>query len=219
MGSASLYQLARRGARVIGIDRFVPPHDRGSSHGESRITRQAIAEGDEYVPFVLRSHEIWRELEADTGESLLLPVGGLLLGREAGTTARHHGQADFVRRTIAVAERHRITHEVLNATEVGKRFPQFRLVSDEVGYYEPGAGVLRPERCIATQLDRAQAHGAIVRAGETVAGVNAAGNGVQVTTDAAAYTAGYAVVTAGAWLPGLLGGPFATLLEVHRQVL
>src|SRR5689334_3219656 len=79
MGSAALYQLARRGVQAIGIDRFVPPHDSGSSHGESRITRQAIGEGAEYVPFALRSHEIWRELEAETERSLLAPIGGLIL--------------------------------------------------------------------------------------------------------------------------------------------
>ena len=111
MGSATVYQLARRGARVIGIDRFTPPHDRGSSHGESRITRQAVGEGEEYVPLVRRSHEIWRELEAETGERLLLPVGALLLGREGGP-AQHHGREDFVRRTIAVARRHRIAEEL-----------------------------------------------------------------------------------------------------------
>src|SRR5215510_6351541 len=98
MGSAALYQLARRGIRVTGIDRFAPPHDRGSSHGESRITRQAIGEGEEYVPFALRSHEIWRELEAETGRSLLAPVGGLILGRDS--TKSIHGHADFVGRTI-----------------------------------------------------------------------------------------------------------------------
>src|SRR2546423_7098241 len=167
MGSAALYQLARRGARVIGIDRFSPPHDRGSSHGESRITRQAIGEGEEYVPFVLRSHEIWRELEADTGEGLLFPVGGLLLSR-ASSNAEHHGQTDFVGRTIQVARHRAIAHEVLNAQEVEKRFPQLRLVGDELGYYEPGAGYLRPERCVAVQLDRAQALGAMARTDETV---------------------------------------------------
>ena len=101
MGSAALYQLARRGITVTGIDRFTPPHDRGSSHGESRITRQAIGEGEEYVPFALRSHEIWRELEADTGRSLFSPIGGLIIGRR--TDAGIHGQADFIGRTIAAA--------------------------------------------------------------------------------------------------------------------
>ena len=218
MGSATLYQLARRGTRVIGVDRFLPPHDRGSSHGESRITRQAIGEGEEYVPFVLRSHEIWRDLETDTGERLLLAVGGLVLGRPS-VSARHHGKEDFVRRTIASADRHRIPHEVLSSPEVHKRFPQFRLVGDELGYYEPGAGLVRPERCVAVQLDRARAHGARVCTGETVLRIVAAGNEVRVVTDATTYTGGFTVITAGAWLPSLLGGRFGKLLKVYRQVL
>lgn len=218
MGSASLYQLARRGARVLGIDRWAPPHDHGSSHGESRITRQAVGEGDEYVPFVVRAHEIWRELEAESGESLLAPVGGLLLGRER-ESAWHHEQPDFVGRTIAVARRHGIAHEVLTPAEVEARFPQFRLVGDEVGYWEPGAGFLRPERCIAVQLDRARALGASVRTGETVVRVRPSGQGVRIETDRASYAAARAVLTAGAWMPGLLGSAFAKLLAVHRQVL
>jgi len=218
MGSATLYQLARRGARVLGIDRFAPPHDRGSSHGESRITRQAIGEGEEYVPFVLRSHEIWRELEADSGERLLSDVGGLFLSRQSGT-ALHHGQADFVGRTIEAARRYRIAHETLGPTEVQHRFPLFRLVGDEVAYYEPGAGFLRPERCVAVQLERARAQGAIVRTGETVVRITPGDRDVQVTTDVATYTAGTAVITAGAWLPGLLGEPFTGFLRIYRQVL
>lgn len=218
MGSATLYQLARRRARVIGIDRFAPPHDRGSSHGESRITRQAIGEGEEYVPFVLRSHEIWRELEAGTGESLFLAVGGLILGRPAGR-ARHHGQVDFVGRTIASARRYRIAHEVLDAGQVQERFPPFRLTGDEVGYYEPGAGLLRPERCVAVQLEQARALGASVRTGETVLRIGPAGSDVQVVTDRKTYTAGHLVVAAGPWLPALLGAPFTALCQVYRQVL
>jgi sarcosine oxidase len=123
MGSAALYQLARRGISVTGIDRFAPPHERGSSHGESRITRQAIGEGEEYVPFALRSHEIWRELEADTGRSLFAPIGGLIIGRR--TDSGIHGQADFIGRTIAAATRFGIEHEVLTADDVTRRFPQF----------------------------------------------------------------------------------------------
>lgn len=218
MGSASLYQLARRGGRALGIDRFAPPHDRGSSHGETRITRQAIGEGEEYVPFVSRSHEIWRELEAATGEALLFPVGGLMLARESAS-AEHHGQVDFVGRTIEVARRCQVPHEVLGAAEVQERFPQFRLVGDEVGYYEPGAGFLRPERCIAVQLDRARALGALVRTGETVIRIVPGPSEVEVVTDAGAYTASRAIVTSGAWLPRLMGGAFEKILTVYRQVL
>jgi sarcosine oxidase len=218
MGSASLYQLARRGARVIGIDRFHPPHDQGSSHGESRITRQAIGEGEEYVPFVLRSHEIWRELEAETGDQLLFQVGGLLMSRESGS-ARHHGQGDFVGRSIVAARRFGIAHEVLRGPEIQHRFPPFRLVGDEIGYYERGAGYLRPERCVAAQLDRARAHGADVRSREAVLRIEPHAADVEVITDKERYTAARVIVTAGAWVPALLGGPFATLLGVYRQVL
>src|ERR1051325_3849354 len=122
VGSAALYQLARRGVRPIGVDRFAPPHDRGSSHGESRITRLAIGEGEAYVPFAIRSHEIWRQLEGETGRSLLAQIGVLILGPRSDSVL--HGQTDFVGRTIAAAERFRIPHEVLTATEASSRVPQ-----------------------------------------------------------------------------------------------
>jgi len=217
MGSAALYQLAKREIHVTGIDRFTPPHERGSSHGESRITRQAIGEGEEYVPFALRSHEIWRELEADTGRSLLSPIGGLIIGRR--TDSGIHGQADFIGRTIAAAVRFGIAHEVLPTDEVTKRFPQFRLAGDETCYYEPGAGFLRPEACVATQIDRARALGAGIRTGETVTRVTADANSVTVVTDAATYSAARVIVTAGAWVPQLLGGAYAKLLRVYPQTL
>jgi sarcosine oxidase len=217
MGSAALYQLARRGVRTIGIDRFEPPHDRGSSHGESRITRQAIGEGAEYVPFALRSHEIWRELEAETGQSLLAPVGGLILGRR--TDPGIHGRADFIGNTIAAAEQFGIEHEVLSASEAMKRFPQFKLTGDETCYHEPGAGFLRPEACITAQLDRARALGAGVRTGQVVKRLNADANGATVVTDSATYAAGHVIVTAGAWVARLLGGAFASVLRVYPQTL
>jgi sarcosine oxidase len=145
-------------------------------------------------------------------------VGGLVLGRAAGG-ARHHGQVDFVRRTIAAARRYGIAHEVLDAAEVVRRFPQFRLGGDEIAYYEPGAGFVAPERCIAAQLARAQAHGATVRTGETVTRIAPGANGVEIVTDHGRLAAGHVVVTAGAWTGELLGGPFRKLLGVYRQAL
>ena len=217
MGSAVLYQSARRGVRAIGIDRFEPPHDRGSSHGESRITRQAIGEGAAYVPFALLSHEIWRELEAETGRSLFEPAGGLILGRPSRATI--HGQTDFVGNTIRTAERFGIAHEVLSPDEVGRRFPQFRLAGDETCYYEPGAGFLRPELCIQTQLDRAIAHGATVHTGQTVHRLTADAHGATVVTDSGTYSAGHVIVTAGAWVPQLLGDAFSKVLRVCQQTM
>jgi sarcosine oxidase len=217
MGAATLYRLARRGIRAIGIDRFSPPHDRGSSHGESRITRQAIGEGEAYVPFALRSHEIWRELEADTGQSLLVECGGLIIGRR--TDGGIHGHADFIGRTIAAADRFAIPHEVLTADETRRRFPQFRLDGDETCYYERGAGFVRPEACVAAQLDRARALGATIRTGEVVRRLTGDAAGVTLTTDSGTLSAGHVVVTAGAWSPQIAGASFARLLRVYRQTM
>lgn len=218
VGSAAAYQLARAGAQVIGIDRFTPPHDRGSSHGATRITRLAVGEGEVYVPLVQRSHMIWRELEAASGESLYLPTGGLIMGSADGR-AHHHGRPDFVRRTAEIAAKHGIAHELLDGAAVARRFPQFITRGDEFAYFEPEAGVLRPERCIAVQLQQAAARGAMLRPGETVTAIEGDARSVSVTTTAGRYQADRAIVTAGPWLPGLVGGRFAAHLRVLRQVL
>src|SRR5271157_1243489 len=102
MGSAALYQLAKLGARAIGIDRFNPPHDQGSSHGDTRITREAIGEGRDFVPLVLRSNQIWEELEAATGRSLLTRNGALVLASQS-ISGNHHGSTSFVQDTISTA--------------------------------------------------------------------------------------------------------------------
>jgi sarcosine oxidase len=215
MGSAALYQLAKRGVRALGIDRFSPPHEHGSSHGDTRITRQAIGEGESYVPIVLRAHEIWREIERETGQRLLDQCGGLVL---AGRTGVHPKKAAFVQQTIAAAERYGIEHEVLNADEIAHRFPQFVLDGDETGYFEPGAGYVYPERCIAAQLDLASRHGATIRTGEIVTGIVPRASGVRVETDKGSYEAERVILSAGAWSPGLAGGPLDRM-ALHRQVL
>ena len=224
VGAATLCQLARRGARVLGIDRFAPPHEHGSSHGESRITRLAIGEGEAYVPLVRRSHAIWRELEAATGRSILTQTGGLVLAPRDGA-ADHHGKPDFVRRTIASAQRFGIVHEVLDANGIRARFPQFHLQGNEIGYYEPEAGFVRPEQAIAAQLDVARALGAQVHAGDPVLALDggAEGESVTVRTASATHTARQVVVAAGPWLPQFL--PQAARdawhgeFEVYRQVM
>src|SRR5439155_19589896 len=103
-GAATLLQLARRGVRALGIDRFAPPHGRGSTHGETRITRLAIGEGEVYTPLVMRSHQIWRELEGETGLELLTQNGALIL-EDAGAHHSLHNRRDFLDRTIASATR------------------------------------------------------------------------------------------------------------------
>ena len=224
LGAATLYQLSQRGVRVLGIDQFAPPHDQGSSHGDSRITRLAVGEGDEYVPFVQRSHVIWRELEARTGRPLMTTTGGLVLAPR-DRVAEHHGKSDFVRRTIACAERFGIAHEVLDAAGIRARFPQFELQGDEIGYHERDAGFVRPEDAIGAQLAMARASGAQTRTGERVQAVEPVGNGdtVCVRTGTASFTADRVVVAAGAWLPEFLGrqarADWQADFSVHRQVM
>ncbi len=218
VGSAALYQAAKLGVRAIGIDRFHPPHDIGSSHGETRITRQAIGEGREYVPLVLRSNQIWEELEATTGRSLLTRNGALIL-QSPHTVGDHHGSQSFLGDTIAAAQENGIAHDVLNASQIRERFPQFRVDNEEAGYFEPGAGFLRPEACIETQLGLAKKLGAVVRTGETVTMVQASGDSVSVTTDRATYSAGQVILTAGPWIGKLLPNTIAQNLRVYRQVM
>ena len=217
-GSATTFQLARRGAKVLGIDRFSPPHTNGSSHGETRITREAIGEGDAYVPLVRRSHRLWREIEAAAGVELFTVTGGLTIGVADGA-GRHHG-VDFLRRTVECAERFGVVHERLDAAAIRARFPQFRLRGDESGYFEPGAGFLRPERCIAAQLALAQAAGARLATDEQVLGFAAAGNGdaIEVRTTRANHLARALVLAVGPWLSRLLDPALGAAYQVHRQV-
>ena len=218
VGSAALYQLAASGVRAIGIDRFHPPHDMGSSHGESRITRLAVGEGSDYAPLVRRSHEIWRELEAAAGEALFLQTGGLIMGPQEGG-ASHHGKDDFVRRTIAVATENDIPHEVLDATAIAARFPQFALRGDEMACFEPSAGLLFPERCIAVQLRLAEAKGAVIHCGEEVSTLTDIQGGVLVKTGQRVIHAARVILTAGAWLPSMAGGRLRDVASVYRQTL
>jgi len=155
MGSATAFQLARKGSSVLGIDQFSPPHTLGSSHGATRVTRQAIGEGEQYVPLVLRSYELWRELESLSGEQLLSITGGVIMANE-GASGNLHGSNKFLDQTVAAARKFGIDHELLTSEQIRTRFPQFQLVGDERGYYEPLMGFLRPEICIQTQLALAE---------------------------------------------------------------
>lgn len=216
-GSAAAYQLAKRGARVLGIDRFSPPHALGSSHGDTRITRLAIGEGAQYTPLVQRSHEIWREIEAQTGERLLTITGGLWISSAARQAETH--VANFFDNTLAAARRFGIAHEVLDAAAIRRRFPQFNVADNEEGYYEPSAGFVRPEACIRAQLALAERHGARIHRGETVLEFAQEGDRVTVRTDRGRYEARHLIVAAGAWLPQLLDADLARHFAITRQVL
>jgi sarcosine oxidase len=208
MGSAAAYHLARRGQRVLGLDAHERGHALGSSHGRSRIIRQAYYEAPEYVPLVQRAYALWRELEAESGRSLLRITGGLTVGPEG---------SELVEGALASARRHGLAHERLTADEVGRRFPAFRLSDDLVAVLEPEAGILAPEACVGAHLDLAARHGAVLRHGEAAGRWRADGGGVRVESAAGDYAAERLVITPGPWASELLGD-LGLPLEVQRVV-
>ncbi|MGC1333045.1 MULTISPECIES: N-methyl-L-tryptophan oxidase [unclassified Pseudomonas] len=218
MGAATVYQLAKAGVTVAGIDRHHPPHTFGSSHGDTRITRLSVGEGAQYVPIVRESHRIWRELEAESGESLFEQSGVLVL--TSSPDFDPHDASDFTLRTLKLAQTYGIEHTLLNATQIRQRFPQFAHVLDSaIGYFEPEGGFLRPERCIDVQLRLAEQRGATLFKGETVTGISSDEQGVTVTTNLRTLQADKLVISAGNWAGDLLGSPFDQLLSVYRQQL
>ena len=217
MGSAAARHLAGRGVRVLGIDRFSPPHTLGSTHGDTRITRLAIGEGEHYTPLAMRSHELWRLLERETGTSLLTCNGGLVISSSTKTSINH--VENFFENTLAAARRFGIAHELLDAGAIRRRFPAFNVKDDEYGYFEPGAGFVRPEACVAAHLAVAARDGAALRRDEQVLGFDASDAGVAVRTDRGTYRADRMILSTGAWIPGFVGPEVARHFRVFRQTL
>ncbi len=207
MGSATLFHLARRGLRVLGLEQFSEGHQLGSSHGDSRIIRETYFEHPLYVPLVRRAHELWRELEGESGASLMKITGGLMIGPSDGVV---------VSGTLRSAHEHELPHEVLTPAQVHERFPAFQLAPNLVAVLDPRAGYLDPEACNKAHLRAARAAGAETRFEEPVLEWNPDGEAVRIRTGAGSYAANRLVLAAGAWNTGLapdLGLP----LTVERQ--
>jgi sarcosine oxidase len=159
MGSSTALHLAQRGHRVLGFDRFTPPHPHGSSHGGTRIIRKSYWEDPRYVPLLLRAYDLWRRLEADSSQSLLHIIGGLMIGRADG---------DLVAGSAASAEEFDLQHEVLSAAQIRRLYPAFRIDDDWVALWERDAGYLHPEACVEQQLEQAALAGAELHFDEPV---------------------------------------------------
>jgi sarcosine oxidase len=209
MGSAASYQLSGRGQRVLGLERFSPAHDRGSSHGRSRIIRQAYFEGAEYVPLLLRAYELWEQLEQESGQELMTLTGGLMIGREDGGLASGSVQS---------ADEHDLPYELLDAGEIRACFPAYAPDPETVALYEEKAGFVRPEETVKAHLDRAASLGADLRFEEPVLSWEASEEGVRVETPGGSYEAERLVISPGAWAPQLLAD-LGLPLEVTRQVM
>lgn len=217
MGSAAAYHLAGRGRaggrrlRVLGLERHGPAHDQGSSHGRSRVIRQAYFEDPAYVPLLLRAYELWEALERDSGRNLLTITGGLMMGAPT---------SEVVTGSARSAREHGLPHEMLDAAEIRRRFPPFVPGAEVVGLYEPKAGVVLPEESVRAHLGGAARRGAELRFEEPILTWEAApaGEGVAVTTARGRYEAGRLVLAPGAWAPDLLAG-LDLPLAVTRQVM
>lgn len=209
MGSAAVRELAARGHRVLGLDRYGPAHDQGSSHGGSRIYRQSYFENPAYVPLLLRAHELWQRLVRDSGQDVYVETGGVYVGRPDGTTFGG---------SLRAAQQWGLAHEVLTPADVARRLPTLRLAPDELALHERRAGFARPEATVAAQLELAAAAGATLRHHEPVLSWSATPGSVEVRTAAGVYTAGSLVVSPGAWAPQLLAD-LGVPMVVERQVM
>lgn len=211
MGSAAAYHLARRGQRVLGLERFAPAHAHGSSHGRSRVIRLAYFEDPAYVPLLLRAYELWSELAAQAAEPLLTLTGGLMLGQKDSV---------LVAGSLRSAREHGLSHELLSAAELRRRYPQLRPDEGTVALLDHRAGYVDPEASVRAHLQLAAAAGAELHFTEPALSFSVAPGGgqVQVRTERGEYTAERLVLTPGPWVPQLLGA-LGLPLRVERHVL
>jgi sarcosine oxidase len=205
-GSAAALALTRRGLRVLGLERFARGHELGSSGGRSRMIRRAYFEDPAYVPLLAAAREGWAALSDAAGEPMVETTGGLYLG---------HPGSEVVAGSIASAVMQGIDHEVVDAAEIRRRWPTFAVEDDVAGLFDPGAGMIRPERAIEAQLTEAERHGAELRFGERVVDWRPVGRGFAVETDTGVHEGGALVIAAGAWT-GHLVPDLGLPLEVER---
>jgi sarcosine oxidase len=209
MGSAALHHVARRGKRVLGVERYAPGHDRGSSHGATRIIRLGYFEHPSYVPLLRRAYKLWRELEESTGRALLHVTGIAEIGPP---------NSALIKGTLACAQVHGLRHTVLAAPELMRRFPAFKVPPDYAAVLQPDGGILEAEACIAAQLALATEGGAEIHSGESIRAVEPRADHVRVVSDRGSIDAGVAIIAAGPWARSLLPG-LAAPLRVTREVM
>ena len=218
IGSATLYQLSKSGKKILGIDRFEPPHTLGSSHGESRITRLAVGEGEEYVSLAKRSHQIWRELEVESGAKIMTRTSGILMDSGVQPWGKHGGEG-FWDSTVSFAKSHQVSHTILDSKTLKSRFPAFQLESSGKVYLEDEAGFLRPELAIRMQLDLARKNGAGISVNTEVEELRKEGDSVLIRMKDGEVLADRVLLSAGGWVKGFLGEKEKPDFKICRQIL
>ncbi|MEX0728638.1 MAG: N-methyl-L-tryptophan oxidase [Planctomycetaceae bacterium] len=208
-GSSALYHLASRGVKVLGIDRFQPPHDKGSSHGETRMIRKAYHEHIDYVPLIKNAYVLWRELEERTSQKLYFETGLFFAAPPDSST---------ITGAKLAARQHDLKHEVVPREDFGRRFPGFKLPEGFEAFLEHEAGYLMVDECQRAHLDSARSLGAELHADETVTDWKSEGTGVVVETNRGRYAAERLVITAGPWAAQVLSS-LNIPLKVARKPL
>lgn len=209
MGSQALWQLARRGVDVLGIERFQPGHDRGSGHGESRIIRSCHQEGPQYGPLIEAAWPLWRELTAESARPILTENGMLVLARA--------GDPLFADDS-ALGDSRGFPYQLLSREECEARYPQHRLSPDDAAFLDLQGGFLRPETAISAAAALAQRHGARLVTDTRVEQVVEREGMVEVTTSAGTLRGRRAIIAAGAWTDRVL--PQAGLrVQVERRAM
>jgi sarcosine oxidase len=218
VGSAALFHLSKGSKSILGIDRYEPPHTFGSSHGESRITRLAVGEGEDYVALAKRSHQLWREIEAEAGVEIMSTTSGILLDSGAQPWAKH-GSEGFWDKTVSFAKRQNVGHQILDHLELKTLFPAFQLGSSGKAYLEHEAGFLRPENAIRAQLELAQKNGAQLLFNSPVEELSRLGDSILIRTGEREIVAGKVLLSAGGWIRDFLAEAEKPKFKICRQVL
>jgi len=210
MGSSAAYQLAKKGKKVLGLEQFACAHNRGSSHGETRLIRKAYFEHPDYVPLLQRSYELWNELEKSSGKKLLHQTGLVIFGDPKNS--------EVIRGVKLSSQKYGIPIEEWDATQISSRFPQASVPDSFIGLYESTGGYLEVENCVQTFCEEAQKLGADLRFHQKVISWKKSPNGFEVSTPQQTFQASHLVLTAGPWMGEFLTN-YQSYFKVHRAPL
>lgn len=195
MGMAAGYYLSKSGKKTLLLDSYNPPHNKGSHHGETRIIRYAYAEGEEYVPFILKAQELWNDLERASGKQLFIQTGVLSVGNE---------ESDFIQNIISSAKKYSLPLDVIDSEEIRKRWSGITFPNHFMGCFEPTSGVLKCEESIKAYQELAELNGATILSNNRVREISILNDKVTIKTDEKTFYSDALVVSAGAWAGSLL---------------